>query len=132
MFKNKRNYAICLIVETILPWFVLVCGFPAIINFDLSGDTYNGGNYGPEYLEYNSLFHLWYSIANIIGWIVVVVEWIFSMISFIVMISKITDRSREKYSVIKPLISWLYSGFCILGTLLLMLFVHTFTYGMSI
>lgn len=99
MFKNKKNYAICIVIETILPWLILACGIPTIINFDLSGDTYNSGNYGPEYLEYNSLFHLWYSIANIVGWIVVAVEWILSMISFIVMLSKITDEQERSIAL---------------------------------
>ena len=132
MFKHNMKYAICIVGETILPWLVLIGGFEAILYFDYSGDTYNGGNYGPDYLEYNSLFHLWYNIAIITGWIVVTIEWILSIVSFIVMIINITNKAREKHSIIKPLISWLYSGFCILGTLLLMLLVHSFKYGMSI
>ena len=132
MFKNNMKYAICIVVETILPWLVSISGFLAFLFCDSSHDTYNGGDYGPEHLEYESLFLFWYNITYIIGWIVVLIEWILSMISFIAMIINITNKAREKYSIIKPFVNWLYSGFCILGTSLLMLLVHAFTYGMGV
>lgn len=132
MFKNKKIYAICMVFETILPWLVFISGFLAFFYFDASYDAYNGDDYAPEYLEYESLFLLWYNITYIIGWIIVVIEWILSMISFIIMISNITNKEREKYSIIKPLFSWINSGLCILGTLLLMFLTSVFTYGMSV
>lgn len=103
MFKNKKSYAICMVVETILPWLVLISGIPAMNCFWKSSNAYNSGNYGADYLHYESLFDTFYGIAMTTGFIVVIVEWILSMISFIIMVSEITDRAGEKCSIIKPL-----------------------------
>ncbi len=132
MFQNNRIYAICMVVQTLLPWLVIVFGICFMNYFWESSDAYNSGNYGNDYLEYQTLQETYELITDITTLVAIVVEWLLGVIMFFVMIVKLTDKQRPKGSVQNPLACWLYSNMCILGTFAIRLFFHTFTYAMGI
>ena len=62
MFDDKK-FRTTFMIQMTLPWVVLAFGMPAIYFFFSSGETYNSGNYGPDYIIYNTAFHISYSLA---------------------------------------------------------------------
>ncbi|MBE5942699.1 MAG: hypothetical protein E7264_09210 [Lachnospiraceae bacterium] len=132
MFKNNRIYAISMVVQTFLPWLVVIFGICFMNYFWESSDAYNSGNYGNDYLEYQSLQETYELITDIMACVAIVAEWLIGVVMFFVMIIKIADKQRPKGSIQNPLACWIYANICILGTFAIRLFFHTFTYAMGI
>lgn len=131
MFKNKK-FVVTLLIELILPWSVLIGGIRAIYYYGASGDAFHNGNYGMDYIYFSSMLDVFYHLAMFVGVIVILTELIIGFISLILMIINIIERSNIKYSIIRNFILWFFSGFCVFGTLILMLLVQLFTYAQSV
>ncbi len=118
-------------VGRVLPWLILLFGAPAVYFFDQSGEAYRQIGASLEYEEYYKLFHLFYALSMGYGAFVILLEFIISAIGLSQMIQ--ARSQKEDTTVIRKFRSqWLRPILYILGTLLLMLLVHTFTYGMSV
>ncbi len=132
MLKNKKTYAICMVIQTILPLLVIVFGILFIDNWGKSWDTYNSGHYGDDYLQYKALQDTYEDLTNIGTFVTIIVNGILGVIMFVTMIVRLTNKQREKGSVQYPLACWLYSNMCILGIIVIRVVVGIFTYGMSV
>ncbi len=131
MFKDKR-FIIPWLAEWIMPWLVLIAGIPAFYYFNESGQLWRKYGNGPEYEQTHELFVSFYDATMNIGVIVIFLELLLALIAFILLIINIYKKNQKPFAITKPLILWLCPGVFVFGTLLLMLLVHTFTYGMSI
>lgn len=113
----NRKMIIVLLIETVVPWLVLVGGIPAMY-FYMCGPI--------EKLKF------FYEFAMLTGRVAMVAEFIIGTVSFVLMIVSAFCKEREKNSIIYTGLIWFYSGWCILGSGLLMFLVEIFTYGQSI
>jgi len=130
MFKNKKFLCV-FIAETVLPWLVAVMGLISIFFFH-SMDQYYRERLMDEYEKAQKIFEGIYRVTLIYGGSLLVVLFVTGFISFILMLVHLFRSHKEKYSVARPLIIWIYSGMCMFGTLLLILLTAGFTYGMSV
>lgn len=118
-------------VGRVLPWLILLFGVPAIYFFDRSGEAYRQIGSTLEYEKYHKLFDLFYALSMGCGVFVILLEFVISAIGLSQMIQ--ARSQKEDTTVIHKFRSqWLRPALYILGTLLLMLLVHTFTYGMGV
>lgn len=131
MFKDKKFTIPCL-AEWIMPWLVLIPGIPAFYYFNESGQLWRKYGDGPEYEQAHELFVSFYDAVMSTGVIVIFLELLLALVAFILLIISFCKKDRKPFAITKPLILWLCPGVFVFGTLLLMLFVHTFTYGMGI
>lgn len=131
MFKDKKFTIPCL-AEWIMPWLVLIPGIPAFYYFDESSQLWRKYGDGPEYEQAHELFVSFYDAAMTTGGVMIGMELLLAFVGFIWLIVSLCKKNKEAFAIIKPLILWLCPGIFVFGTLLLMLLVHTFTYGMSI
>lgn len=130
MLKNKKFITV-FIVETIIPWIVGILGLFTIFFFNDMGDYYRE-RLMDEYERANSLFEGFMSSTMWAGGIIAFLLFITGFVAFIIMIVKLCSSKKEKYSVMMPLIIWIWSGMCASCTLTLMFFTNVFTYGMSV
>lgn len=126
MFQDKsfkKNY----ITSAIMPWLVCIPGLLAIVFFQKESDYFMAG-----LLEKSNragqLFECFYFCTMVLGVILVVVLGVRGLVSLL----DAFHSTKEKYSAARPLVNWIWSGVCSLVTLLLMLLIHAFTYGMSV
>lgn len=125
--KKLRFARICRYAMWIMPWLVLVPGIPAIKYFAEGSRLYREAGTTAAYLRASELFDMFYNFSMYSGAVIVVLELLVSVTGLICLVK--TRISKEKYNfwdvVFCP---WMF----VFGTLLLMFFVHTFTYGMGI
>ena len=131
MLKDKKFTIPCL-AEWIMPWLVLIPGIPAFYYFDQAGQLWRKYGDGSEYQQAHEQFETFYDAAMTTGGIAIFLELLLALAGFIWMIISLCKKNKEHFAIIKPLMLWLCPGAFVFGTLLLMLLVHTFTYGMSI
>ena len=131
MFKDKR-FTIPFIAELIMPWLILIPGVIANYYFFEESRTYNSGNPTPEYYRAKELFEQFYSLAMGGGVFIIFAECIIRLVGFIWMAANIFKKNKKSYCIMKPLVLWLCPHVFTFGTLLLMLLIHAFTYGMGI
>ena len=110
-----------------MPWIVLVPGIPAIRYFAEGSRLYREAGTTAEYLRASGLFDMFYNLSMCSGGAIVFLELLISVIGFVGLVKICISKEKYKFwdVVFCP---W----FFVFGTLLLMFFVHTFTYGMGI
>lgn len=130
MFKNKK-FLLIFIAETIMPWIVAVFGVIASTNF-FAMDQYYRDRMMEEYEKTRDVFEIFYRLAMGYGIGLSAVLFIVGLVALVIMITRISKKDEDKYMVTRPLVIWLWSGGCLVGTLLLMLLVFIFTYGQGV
>ncbi len=113
----KKKKSKILILQSIIPWFILICGIPAVICFAIEDFTK---------LE---VFH---QLAMITGLSSIIIELVIGIVFFISIIVSAVTKKNGKYSIVNKIGIWVYSIVCIAGTLLLMLLLQGFTYGQGV
>lgn len=117
MFANKKFLSI-FVAETILPWIVALLGIVDVSLF--SANT-------------SDTFEVMYKITMFYAIGLAVLLLFVGFGAFVLMLMNIFGKSKgEKYSVARPLLIWIYSGVCVVGTLFLLLSVAACTYGQSV
>ena len=116
MFHNKQP-KIFLLLEFFLPLLVIPFGIVAIF-------CYTSDAWAP--LEF------WHSAAMLIGVTVCLTEIILGFVSFILMFVNLFRQNKIPHATAENLILWFSSGIFLIGTLLLMLLVQSFTYAQSV
>ena len=110
-----------------MPWLVLVPGIPAIKYFAEGSRLYREAGTTAAYLRASELFDMFYNLSMYSGTVIVALELLVSVMGLIGLVR--SRISKEKYRFWDLMFCpWL----CAFGTLLLMFFVLTFTYGMGI
>lgn len=130
MFKNKKFKAI-FIAEAVMPWVIAVLGGIAS-SFYFSAEKYFREGLDEEYRRAEELLNIFYNCSMWYGIGLSVVLSIVGLSSFVIMLVHLFEAKKEKYSVARPLIIFLWSGLCVLGTFVLMFLVLCFTYGQGI
>ena len=114
----------------ILPWLVLLPGFPAIHFYFKSGILFNTPGAEEAYLRVKNLFSLFYHTAIYGGAVFAALEVIMAFCYFLTYLKLCFGKD---FASAKPYgKASLKCTFFAFGTLLLMFFVHAFTYGMSV
>lgn len=114
----------------ILPWLVLLPGFPAIHFYFRLGILFNTPGAEEAYLRAKKLFSLFYHTAIYGGAVIAVLEVIIAFCYFLTCLKLCFGKD---FTSAKPYgKASLKCTFFAFGTLLLMFFVHTFTYGMGV
>ena len=131
MFKEWK-FGTAFALELMLPWFVLICGNPAIYWFSASSRAYREQYNGEKYKMASAMFDSCYEVAMATGWIAVVLEVLIGLVGLVLLIIALVKKPKAEYSVCRPLAMWLCSAPCAVGTLALMFFVLVFTYGMGV
>lgn len=131
MFKNKK-LLIMWITEWILPWLVLIPGIPAIACWSKAHNIWMQYGDCPEYEKINHLFHSFYNAAMGTGGVVLLTEIGFFFVFLVRFLIRVFRKNIESNSPQQFIGLWLAPLFFIPGTLLLIFFVHVFTYGMGI
>lgn len=130
MFKNKKFKAI-FIAEAVMPWVIAVLG-GIVSSFYFSAEKYFREGLDEEYRRAEELLNIFYNCSMWYGIGLSVVLSIVGLSSFVIMLVHLFEAKKEKYSVARPLIIFLWSGLCVLGTFVLMFLVLCFTYGQGI
>lgn len=118
MEKKKKFLWAMLLAELVLPWLVLVSGRLAMFCW---------------VHEYSKMLEIFYNTSMITGIVAMILEFIIGIVSFVLFIALIFNKKTDNTeSIIIGAISWIISGFCILGTFINMTLVMTFTYGQSV
>lgn len=130
MFKSKQ-FLFLFIVETVMPWLTAVIGLFAILNFHSAGQYYRQ-HLMDDYEKAEKLFETFYRMTMTYGVCLLIALFVIGFVAFIMMLVRLLGSKKEKYIVARPLIIWIYSGVCMVGTLLLILLTAGFTYGMSV
>jgi len=131
MFKDKKFRTIFMI-QMIIPWVVLAFGMPAIYFFFSSGETYNSGNYGQDYIIYNTAFHIAYSLALWTCRLNIVAQLGIGVMSVVMIIVNEIRGTNGQYGIGRKLILFFCSGPCTIGGIFLMMIVELFTYAQSV
>lgn len=131
MFENKKFLSI-IIAQTAMPWVIAILGIFDVYFFNASSRYYRE-KLMAESEHADRIFMTLYRITLIYGGVLIVALLILGLIAFFAMIINLLKiKTRKKYSVTRPFVIWIYSGACIVGTLLLILLVAGFTYGQSV
>lgn len=131
MFKDIR-FKIFFNIELIMPWLVLICGIPAIYYDNASYKEYMSAGASETYLHLDKMFDTFYYSTMSLGAIIILLELLIGFGAFILMLVNLFKKRKEKYSISRKLVLWICPLFFSIGTLILMLMVHTFTYGMGV
>lgn len=131
MFQNKK-FTITWIAEWIMPWLVLLPGIPAIYYWGVKSQMWKQYGPSPEFESANKIFETLFGLAICTGLIVMVLEFLLSLIGFIWLWVNVCKKEKDSYFIAHPILIWTSPWFFIPGTLFLMLFVNTFTYAMGI
>ncbi len=129
MFRDKK-FTIPFIAELIMPWLILIPGIPAIIYCSKSSSSFRYDGPGPQYEAISNLFHQFYDASMTTGIIVILLELVIGLIGLIWLTIGTGKKNPNPSYTTYPLILFLCP--IIFGTLILMFFVHAFTYGMGI
>lgn len=116
MEKKEKTLWITIVIQTILPWLILVTGIPAMYCW---------------ITNYSVMLEIFYSLAMITGQAVFILEFIIGIISLILFIVSIIKNNATQIIVLRA-VSWVYSSACMLRTFILMFLVGVFTYGQSV
>lgn len=130
--KRDKKFIILFIVEIVLPWLVLAFGIPAIYYCDRSYQYYSGGLTIEEHHYAAVMLYVFHRLSMCTGLVVILTELIIGFAAFIWMIVNISQKKKERFCIIKPLVLWLCPGLFTIGTFFLMLLVSVFTYGQSV
>ncbi len=130
MFNNKKFKTI-FIAEAVMPWVIAVLGGIASEFYFSSGKYFREG-LDEEYRRADKLFNIFFNCSMWYGIGLSVVLLIVGLSSFVIMLVHLSGAKKENYSVARPLIISLWSGGCVLGTLVLMFLVVVFTYGQGV
>ena len=130
MLENKKFKRI-INAEAVMPWVVAVLGGIAAV-FYFSAGKYFGERLDEEYRRAEKLCNIFYNCSMWYGIGLSVVLLIVGLSSFVIMLVHLFGAKKEKYSVERPLIIFLWSGLCVLETFVLMLLVICFTYGQGV
>ena len=131
MFKDKRFLAI-FIVQTVTPWAIALLGIFDVYFWNMSSQYYRE-KLMDECERANMLFDKIYRITMVYGLVLLLAIFVTGIVAFVIMlINFIRKNNMREYSVARPLVIWLYSGGCMLGTLILMFLVIAFTVGQSV
>lgn len=130
MFKNKKFKTI-FNAEAFMPWVVAVFGGIASV-FYFSAGKYWGEGLDEKYRRAEKLCRIFYECSMWYGIGLSAVFLIVGLSSFVIMLVHLFGAQKEKYSVARPLIIFLWSGVCVLETFVLMLLVIVFTYGQGV
>ena len=130
MFKNIKFKSI-FIAEAVMPWVVAVLGGISSF-FYFSAGKYFRERLDEEYRRAEKLCDIFYNCSMWYGIGLSVVFSIVGLSSFVIMLVHLFGAKKKKYSVARPLIIFLWSGQCVLGTFVLMLLVVCFTYGQGV
>ena len=127
---NSGNNKKMSLLTWILPWLVLLPGFPAIHFYFRLGILFNTTGAEEAYLRAKKLFSLFYHTAIYGGAVIAILEVILALCYFVTFIKLYI---KKDFASAKPYAkSASNCTFFVFGTLLLMFFVHTFTYGMGV
>lgn len=116
MEKREKTLNRIRVIQTIFPLLILVTGIPTVYCW---------------IKEYFVMFEIFYSLAMITGQLVLVFEFILSIISLILFIISIIKKNDTKI-IVRWVVNWLYSGVCMVGTFILIILVIGFTYGQGV
>ena len=115
-----------------MPWVVAVLGGISS-SFYFSAEKYFREGLDEEYRRAEELLNIFYNCSMWYGIGLSVVFSIVGLISFVIMLVRLFGAKKDqKYSVARPLIIFLWSGLCVLGTFVLMFLVLVFTYAQGI
>lgn len=131
MFRDKK-FTIPFIAELVMPWLIVSPGILAFQYFNEHSDAYNNGHPTPNYYQTENLFDFYYAAAMGGGLLILLIECSISLVAFIQIIVNISNKNKEPFCIIKPLILWLCPFAFNIGTLILMFFIQAFTYGQGI
>lgn len=130
--KRDKKFIILFIVEIVLPWLVLAFGIPAIYYCHKGYQYYSGGITIEEHHYAAVMLYVFHSLSMGTGLVVILTELIIGFASFIWMIVNISQKKKERFCIIKPLVLWLCPVLFTIGTFFLMIVVSIFTYGQSV
>ena len=141
IFDDKK-FMIIMIAETALPWLVAVFGNIASYYFSTgstywrlssSGDEYLRKGYAEMYKRAESMCYIFYKCTMWFGGALIIC---FSVIGLAALVKHLKYRSvRENevmYSKSRPLILFIWSTLCVLGTCVLMFMTLLFTYAQGV
>ncbi len=131
MFRDWR-FGTAFALEFMLPWLVMVSGFPAIYFFFEADRIYREQFDSAEYQVASGIFHSCYDMAMVTGTIVVILELLLGLVALVILIISLVKKSGVEYSICRPLTVFVCSFPCVFGSLFLMFLVNAFTYGMGV
>ena len=129
LFHSKKS-KIALAVEIIIPWLILIGSIPAIYWWFESDRQWRMEYNSEAYIHAESMFNIFYSVAMSIGVIALTAEAITFIVSLILMIISVVRKT--KCLTFKMLIFVACAFLGVMGTEILMVLTHVFTYGMGI
>lgn len=115
--KTKNKKSKIRILQSILPWLILICGIPAVVCF---------ANWDFVRLE------IFYKSGMLTGVLSIIAELVIGVVFLISAIVSAINKKNGKYSVWEKIGIFAYSVICVIGTLLLMLLLLGFTYGQGV
>lgn len=115
--KTKNIELKIRIIQSILPWLILICGIPAVIC----------------YAEYDFVrLEIFYKAGMLTGVLSITAELVIGVVFLVSAIVSAITKKNGKYSVWEKIGTFAYSVICVIGTLLLMLLLLGLTYGQGV
>lgn len=121
---------IVLIVELILPWFIMFFSVPTFYYWNRRDKEWAIENNSEAYVHASNMCEFFFELAIATGVIIIIAEIVIGIISMVFMIISIAKKtSCVTYTMLLLL---LCSCVCVFGTILLILMTIVFTYGQGV
>ncbi len=121
---------IVLIVELILPWFIMFFAVPTFYYWNRMDKEWAIENNSEAYVHASNMCEFFFELAIASGVIIIIAEIVIGIISMVFMIISIAKKtSCVTYTMLVLLFC---SCVCVFGTILLMLMTMVFTYGQGV